>query len=102
MALFGRESLAGKARADRFHQWAQQRSGYALFSCLVGVVAVLDFFTVVIGFGLGIVAVVLGVMGLKDISVRQGIVGRDFCKAGIVLGSLAILLSCAIGCWYYF
>jgi hypothetical protein len=101
MALFGRESAADEARARRIKAWAEARSPYALFSTLLGVLAVLDFFTVVLGMSLGTTAIVLGALGLRDLRRRPHLTGARLCRLGVVLGGLALIGSSVMACVFY-
>ncbi|MCE9592160.1 MAG: DUF4190 domain-containing protein [Planctomycetes bacterium] len=92
MALFGRESRADQERAERVRLWAQKRSPFALYSSMLGVIAVVDFFTP-IGFIVGIAAVVLGIRGLKQIQREPALLGRRLAVVGITLGSLGVISS---------
>ena len=93
MAFLGRETDADRVRAERFRQWIHARSPYALASMLFGVVAVLDAFTLVLGVAAGLAAVVVGVLGLRDLAERRHLLGARLCAAGIVFGVLGIGLS---------
>jgi hypothetical protein len=94
MAFLGRESAADQQRADRIKAWVQARSPYALFALGFGVVAVFDFFTG-LGVPLGIVAIVVGVLGLRDLRRRPELIGRRMCMTGITLGIVGVVLTIA-------
>ncbi|MDP6059498.1 MAG: hypothetical protein QGH33_11430, partial [Pirellulaceae bacterium] len=79
MALFGRETHSDRDRADRVRKWVQARTPYAIFSGLLGIVSVLDAFTLVIGLTAGAVAIVLALMGLRDLEKRTSLLGRQLC-----------------------
>jgi hypothetical protein len=93
MALLGRESQAERDRVERIGAWIRARSGLAVVSVPIGVVAVIDFFTLVLGVGLGVLAIVLGVLGLRELRRRPHLLGRRMAIAGIVLGCTAQALS---------
>ena len=96
MSLFGRETRAEQDRAERFGRWARARTPFAIFSGLFGILAVLDAFTILIGLTAGAAAIVLGVIGLRDLERRQSLLGRRLCYTGIVLGAAGISLSIII------
>jgi predicted PurR-regulated permease PerM len=69
-------------------------SGMAIAALVVGVLALVTFWTFVGGIVLGLVAIVLGVLALRR--VRQGrAAGRGMAITGVVLGTLGLLLSLA-------
>jgi hypothetical protein len=78
-------------------------SGLAIAALVVGILALLTFWTVVGGIVLGLVAIVLGVIALGR--VKKGIAaGRGMAIAGVVLGVLGLLLSLAfvaLGAWVF-
>lgn len=96
MALFGRESDADAQRAQRVRDWVQRRSPFALVSGMLGVMAMLDSFTGVLGVALGAAAIVLAVRGLRDLKQRPHLVGRRLCCTGLALGSVGVLVGVAI------
>ncbi len=93
MAFLGRESAADTARAERYRAWARARSPYALFAVLFGTVSVIDSITMVIGLACGIVALVLGVLGLRDLERNPTRLGHRLCVTAMGLGMLGIGLS---------
>ena len=93
MALFGRETHADRDRADRVRKWVQARTPYAMFSGLLGIVSVLDAFTLVIGLTAGAVAILLALMGLRDLKQRTSLLGQRLCYAGMCLGATGMGLS---------
>lgn len=95
MALFGRPSAADDRRAERVRFWVQQRSPFALAGVMFGTLAVLDFFTGVIGIAFAIAAVVCAALGLRDLRRRPALLGRRLCIAGFVLGGIGFMLSLA-------
>ncbi len=101
MALFGRESAADEQRAERVRLWVQQRTGYSMASLLFGIIAVIDAWTMVIGFIAGLVAIGLGVMGLRDLRDKPHKCGRRLCKTAMALGVVGISLSLAIAAWLW-
>lgn len=101
MALFGRESKADQLRADRVREWAQRQSPYALFSCLFGVIAVLDAFTVVITVIAGPLAIGLGLWARRDGRVDHTKSAGWLPWLGIVLGGVGLVLTTALWCLLY-
>ena len=93
MALFGRETPDDRMRAERFKNWLDQRSPYAMPSAALGTLAVLDFVTVVLGVGLGLIAITLGLCGLADLRRRPELLGRPLCLAGSMLGGVGLIAS---------
>lgn len=98
MALFGRESEADQLRADRVRQWAQRQSPYALFSCLFGVLAVLDAFTVVITVIAGPLAIGLGLCARRDGRIDHRKSAGWLPWLGMVLGGVGLVFTAAL--WY--
>jgi H+/Cl- antiporter ClcA len=69
-------------------------SGLAIASLVVGILALVTFWTYVGGILLGLIAIVLGVLALGR--VRKGrAAGRGMAITGVVLGTLGLLLSLA-------
>ena len=101
MAMFGRETEADRKRAERVRHWARARSPFALASMLFGIVALLDACTLVIGLGAGVLALVLGAMGLVDLSKRPHLLGRRLCQTGMILGALGVMASGAVWWFWY-
>lgn len=101
MALFGRESEADQLRADRVRRWARRQSPYALFSCLFGVLAVLDAFTVVISVITGPLAIGLGLAAQRDTRVDPAHGARWLPRTGIGLGVAGLVLTFLFWRWLY-
>jgi hypothetical protein len=95
MAIFGRESATDLDRAEKVRLFVQSRNPKALISVMFGVLGALDFFTLVIGIPLAITAIVLGVMGLRELKLKPELLGTGLCYTGITLGCLGLLLSMA-------
>jgi predicted PurR-regulated permease PerM len=69
-------------------------SGMAIAALVLGILALVTFWTYVGGILLGLIAIVLGVVALGR--VRRGrAAGRGMAIAGVVLGTLGLLLSVA-------
>jgi len=69
-------------------------SGMAIASLVLGILALVTFWTIFGGILLGLIAIVLGVIALGR--VRKGrAAGRGLAIAGVVLGTLGLLLSLA-------
>lgn len=67
-------------------------SGLAIAALVLGILALLTFWTVFGGILLGLIAIVLGVIALRR--VRKGIAaGRGMAIAGVILGTLGLLGS---------
>lgn len=71
---------------------SNQTNGLAIAALVVGILALLSFFTIIGGLLLGLVAVVLGVMGLSKSKHMNGS-GRGIAIGGIVTGVIGALLS---------
>ena len=95
MGLFGKPSKADIRRSQRFKEWSRARSPYAIYSCVVGIVALLDFITP-LGLIFGVVAIVLAVRGFRDIKERPQMLGRRLCYTGAVMGSVGFVLSVTV------
>ena len=78
-------------------------SGMAIAALVLGIVALLLFWTVFGGILLGLVAIVLGVIALRR--VRKGIAaGRGMAITGVVLGTLGLLGAlawAALFAWFF-
>lgn len=71
-------------------------SGMAIAALVLGILALVTFWTVVGGIVLGLVAIVLGVVALRR--VRRGTAaGRGRAITGVVLGTVGLLLGVAWG-----
>ena len=77
------------------------RTPFALYSCMFGILAVLDFFTLVLGIGFGVGAIICAYLGLSDLQVHAQRMGGRLCVVGMVLGMLGILLSLGMWWWVY-
>ena len=95
MAFLGRESDADRARAERVRDWVQRRPPSAIASVMLGAVAVIDFFTLVLGVLLGLIAIGLGLHARRELRRRPELVGHRLAAAGVALGCCALLLSAA-------
>ena len=101
MAFLGKDSQADAIRAQRVKDWTQARSPLAVSSGMLGCLAVLDAFTVILGVVLGLAAVGLGVAGLKQINTNPQLVGQRLCYLGIGLGIVGVTTSAVIGFFLY-
>ena len=101
MAFLGRSSQSDELRAQRFKAWVETRNKCALASVPLGCIAVLDAFTVVLGVAIGLVAIAMGVTGLKQIARETRLAGRRLCYLGISLGTTAVVSSVLIGMLLY-
>jgi len=100
MPLLGRESQRDLDRVERVKRWMAARTPYAVVSAAAGLMAMVDFITVVIGVIAGIVAMVAGRRGLRELREKPQLLGRRLCIAGMAMGSLGLALSVAV--WVYF
>jgi len=98
MALFGRETSAQSERVERIRQWVQARTPYGPVSTMLGLAAVVDSVTMVVGVVMGLGAVVSGLAGLRDLARQPALLGRRLCYAGIALGCAGLLTSAAVWC----
>lgn len=73
-----------------------KRNGLGVAALVLGVLAVLSSFTVVIGFVLGLLAIVFGVIG-RGRAKRGEADNRGIATAGLALGAVGLVLSVAIG-----
>lgn len=99
MAFLGRESASDQQRAERVKVWVQTRSPFAIFSVMCGVLAVFDFFTLVLGVAMGVAAIVLAALGRRDIERRPELLGKKLCVTGAALGGLGLALSVLFFTW---
>lgn len=97
MALFGRETQADQERVRQVTAWLSARSPYALASVLLGVISVVDSFTLVIGATAGAAAIVTAIGGRRHLARHPQLLGRRLCVAGITLGILG--LCCSLLMW---
>ena len=93
MAFLGRETRAEQERVDRFQAWFRARPVVAVLSPLLGLLSIVDFFTIVLGGPAGVAAIVMGVVGLKHLRQSPGQPGARLCVAGIVMGAIGIVLT---------
>ena len=94
MAVLGRESAADQERAERVRLWVHSRSIPALLSVAAGAMARVDsVLVVVLALIFGPAAIVLGVVGLRQIARQPQLHGRRLCYLGITLGCLAMVVS---------
>ena len=73
-----------------------KRNGLGVAALVLGVLAVLTCFTVVVGFVLGLLAIVFGVIG-RGRAKRGEADNGGVATAGLVLGAIGLVLSIAIG-----
>lgn len=99
MAFLGRESEADKQRIERMRVWIHARTPYALISLALGLLAVVDFWTLILGVAAGVAAIVTGRRGLHEIRANPQLLGRRLCASGIALGGLGIALSLFMWKW---
>lgn len=75
----------------------QKNNGMALAAMIVGILAMLAIITVFGGMFLGVIAIILGILGIRSAKKITGPGARKgMAIAGIVLGALALLLSVVI------
>jgi hypothetical protein len=74
----------------------RKRSGRAIASLILGIIAVLVSVFPIAGLALGIIGLVIGANAAADIR-RTGQAGAGQARAGQILGTIAIVLS--IGIW---
>ena len=101
MAIFGRPSAGDQRRAERIRAWARARSPFAVCSGLLGVLAVVDSFTGILGVGFGVAAIVCAQRGLREIRERPGLAGRRLCILGRVLGMVGIAIGVLVWALLY-
>ena len=99
MAFLGRESEADQQRIERMRVWIHARTPYALISLALGLLAVVDFWTLVLGVAAGVAAIATGRRGLREINANPQLLGRRLCVAGIALGAMGIALSIFMWKW---
>lgn len=93
MVVFGRETQAKQERVERFRAWVSARSPFAVISFMLGLVAVVDFFTLILGVVFGVAAIGCAVKGFRELKDQPQLLGRRLCIAGITMGVLGVLLS---------
>ncbi|TVX75897.1 DUF4190 domain-containing protein [Corynebacterium sp. NML180780] len=72
----------------------QKNNGMALAAMIVGILAMLAIITIVGGVFLGVIAIILGILGIRSAKKIAGPGARKgMAIAGIVLGAIASLLS---------
>ncbi|MBL7286070.1 DUF4190 domain-containing protein [Corynebacterium godavarianum] len=75
----------------------QKNNGMAIAALIVGILAMLAIITIVGGVFLGVIAIILGILGIRSAKKITGPGARKgMAIAGIVLGALALLLSVVI------
>ncbi len=93
MGLFGRESPARQQRIERRTAWIHAHTRWGFASAALGVVAVLDSFTLVLGVLAGVAAIATGLRGRRELRAQPQLRGERWCTVGIVLGTLGLVLS---------
>lgn len=93
MAFLGRETAGDVERAARYKAWVHARTPYALLSVAAGLLSIVDFFTIVLGVPLALLAIGAGAYGLREIGRRPELLGRRLCIAGIVMGGVGLVLT---------
>ena len=101
MAFLGRDSERDLARIERFRHWAQARAPLALFSACLGLLSIVDCWTLILGVAAGIAAIITGILGLRDLKKRPELLGRKLCITGIILGAIGLVLSFAMWMWVF-
>lgn len=69
-------------------------SGMAIAALVLGILALVTFWTAVGGIVLGLIAIILGVVALRRVR-RGAAAGRGMAIAGVVLGTIGLLLGLA-------
>lgn len=77
----------------------EQKKSFSEFAIVSIVVGILSFVTV-LGLEKAIVAVVFGILALRRIGKNPQVRGRALAVAGIVLGSIAVVLLMVIGVYF--
>ncbi|MEU6960943.1 DUF4190 domain-containing protein [Streptomyces chrestomyceticus] len=77
---------------------AGPNNGYGTAALVLGIVGATLCFTMVVGFLLGVLAIVFGVLGRAKVSRGEADNGGS-ALAGLVLGGVALLLSGFMVCW---
>jgi len=93
MAFLGQQSRHEQQRIERFNTWFRARPVVAVLSPLLGLLAIVDFFTIVIGGAAGAAAIVTGVMGIRQLRNAPGQPGLTLCVAGIITGIVGLALT---------
>jgi len=71
-------------------------SGLAITSMILGIVSLFLIFIPILGQLLPIVAIVLGIIGLRNINQDNTLSGKGMSIAGIVVGAVALVISVII------
>ncbi|MEX2216028.1 MAG: hypothetical protein WD768_18090 [Phycisphaeraceae bacterium] len=101
MGFLGRDSASDLRRIERWRQWAHARTPYALISPALGLLAIVDCWTLILGVAAGIAAIVTGIVGLRDLKERTNLIGKHLCFTGITLGILGLIASFAMWLWVF-
>jgi hypothetical protein len=72
---------------------ATATNGFAVAALVLGIVAAVFFWTVVLGILLGILAIVFGAVGLSRVT--AGAPSKGLATAGVVLGVVSVIASIA-------
>ena len=91
MAVFGRPSKTSVDRAARAKVWIEARTRLGLVSIMLGVIALIDAWTMIIGLLAGAAAIIVGQKGLRQIKEQPGLLGRRLCIAGTIMGAIGII-----------
>ena len=91
--VFGRDSAKREQRAQQVHEWCHARSLYALVAGMLGIIAPIDG---LIFFPFALAAVIVGILGLRDLKKRPALLGKRLCILGIVGGTIGLTLAMLI------
>jgi uncharacterized membrane protein len=95
MALLGRPSAEDEKRAAAWRDWVQNRNPLAIASLVLGIFSFIEFGALLV---FGVVGIVLGVMGLRQLRRQAGDVsgapfGHRLAWTGIVLSAVSLAMA---------
>lgn len=78
-----------------------QTSRYAIISLILGIASISLFWIYGVGIVLGILAIVFGILALKQIK-KEKLAGKGMAIGGIITGCVPLILLLAIGILAYY
>ncbi len=88
--MFGKDLPGKERRVEWARNWVHSRSGYAIAAGMLGIMAPVDG---IIFFILPLAAIIVGVLGLRDIKQHPHLLGKRLCYLGFAGGVIGLTIS---------
>ena len=88
--FLGRDTPGKEERVRLAKEWVRARSPYTLTAGLLGIMAPIDG---LIFFPLSILAIIIGILGLREIKHNPAQLGKKLCYLGIIGGTVGLMLA---------